>query len=244
MTIADSINNRRINDTDDINAVVSRWTKYNAPKDASTIYKYLGPTIDSAITSYAGGNKSLRVPAYRIAFDALKTFDATKGADIRTHVYNNLKRLNRLNAERSNIIHIPEGVSKDRSVIARAISDFVEEYDREPNDDELSDITKLSKKRINKIMDYRSVISGSESVTAEGADRVSDKKISDDTYIDYLYASSDNIDKKIIEMTSGVRGNKIYKSTEVARSLNMTPAAISIRMNNLRKRMADIRSMV
>lgn len=244
MTIADSINNRRIQDTDDINTVISRWVKYNAPKDASAIYNHLKPTIDSAVTSYAGGNRSMRVPAYRIAFDAVKTFDPSKGVDVRTHVYNNLKRLNRINADRSNIVHIPEGVSRDRQLIAKTISDFTDEYNREPNDDELSDITKLSKKRIDHIMSHSSAISSSESVTAEGADRVSSKGISDDTYIDYLYSSSDNIDKKIIEMTSGVRGSKIYKSTEVARRLNMTPAAVSLRMNNLRKRMADIRSLV
>lgn len=244
MTITDSINSRRAIDTDDINTVISRWTKYNTPKDASTIYSYLSPTINSAIKSYAEGNSSLRVPAYRLAFDAVKTFDPTRGVDIRTHVYNNLKRLNRIHSDRSNIVHIPEGLSKDYAIVSKAMAEFYDTYDREPNDDELSDITKLSKKRIQRILSHNNPISGSESVTADGADKVYSRGISDDTYIDYLYSSSDPIDKRIIELTSGVRGSKIHKSTEVARRLNITPAAVSLRMNNLRKRMADIRRLL
>lgn len=152
--------------------------------------------------------------------------------------------MSRIKAERSNIVHIPENVSHDYSLISKAISNFYDEHSREPNDDELADITKLSKKRISKVLNMNSPISGSESVTDEGADRVSHKGISDDTYIDYLYASSDPIDKKIIEMTSGVRGRKIYKGSDVARRLNMTPAAVSLRMNNLRSRMADIKGLL
>ena len=70
------------------------------------------------------------------------------------------------------------------------------------------------------------------------------KGISDDTYIDYLYASCDPIDKKIIELTSGRRGSKIYPNSDVARRLNITPAAVSLRMNNLRNKMAELRGML
>ena len=245
MSVSDRINNTRASESDDINVLASRWVKYKAPKDASALYKYLQPTINSAISSYGGGDKSLRVPAYRIAFSALSTYDPTRGTDIKTHIHNNLKRLNRIQAERSNVIHVPENVAHDRSIIARAITTFTDEHGREPNDDELSDITKLSKKRLDKIMSNNyNVISSSGSVTEDGADRVSSKAISDDTYIDYLYSSSDNLDKKIIELMSGYRGKKIYSGQEVARRLNITPAAVSLRMTKLRERMADIRRLV
>lgn len=244
MAISDNINNRRATDNVEIDDLVSRWKQYNAPKDASALYTYLSPTINSAVTSYAGGDKSLRVPAYRLAFDALRTYDPSKGADIKTHVYNNLKRLNRLHADRSNITHVPEGVAHDRNIIAKAISNFQDEYNREPNDDELSDITKLSKKRIDKILGRTNIISGSEAVTDEGADRISKTGISEDTYIDYVYSSSDDIDKKIIEMMSGHRGRKIYSGNEAARKLNMTPAAISLRINKIRDRMAEVKGLL
>ena len=244
MRIVNAINNRRATDTDDISVVLDRYRKYKTPKDASALYKYLGPTINSAISSYAGGNKEFRVPAYRLAFDAINTFDPSRGVDVKTHVFNNLKRLNRIYADRSNIVHIPEGVAKDYSVVSKAIYDFQDEHGREPNDDELSDITKLSKKRISKILSRGSTISGSESVTEEGGDRVSSRGISDDTYIDYLYTSCDPIDKKIIELTSGRRGSKIYSNLDVARRLNITPAAVSMRMNNLRNKMTELRGML
>lgn len=242
--VKNSINNMRAPDLEDINEIASRWVKYKLPKDGTALHKHLAPIVSSAITSYGGGAKDLKVQAYKLAFDAINTFDPSKGADIKTHVYNNLKRLNRVAAIRSNIVRIPEGVSRDYATVSRAIRDFSDEYGRDPNDDELSDITKLSKKRIDSILNRNSFISGSESVTAEGADRVSAKGISMDTYIDYLYASSDNIDKSIIEMSSGYRGKPILPNNVISRKLGLTPAAISIRMNALRKRMAEIKDVV
>lgn len=243
-SVIDNINNMRAPDLEDMNEIASRWVKYKIPKDGTALHKYLSPIINSAITSYGGGSKDLKVQAYKLAFDAIKTFDPAKGADIKTHVYNNLKRLNRVAASRSNIVRVPEGVARDYSMVSKAIRDFSDEYGRDPNDDELSDITKLSKKRIDRILNRNSFISGSESVTAEGADRVSSKGISMDTYIDYLYASSDNIDKSIIEMSSGYRGKPILSNTVISRKLGLTPAAISLRMNSLRKRMAEIKDML
>lgn len=244
MSIVNSINNQRSTPNTSITDTVVRWQKYKSPSDASELYKHISPTINSAITTFAGGNKDLRVPAYRLAFDAMETFDPAKGTDIKTHVFNNLKRLNRINADRSNIVHVPEGVAKDYSVISKAISNFYDEHDREPTDDELSDITKLSKKRIDKIMSRSSVITESGSTTDEGSDLIKHKGISDDTYIDYIYASSDPIDKKIIEMTAGQRGRKILQGAEVARRLRMTPAAVSLRMNKLRDKMIELRGLV
>lgn len=244
MSIADSINNLRSTDSDDINVVVDRWKTYKSPKDANTIYNALKPVISGAIKSYGGGDKSLTPQAYRIAYDSLKSYDKSKGTDVKTHVYNHLKRLNRISADRNNIVHIPEGVSRDYGVVSKAIATFSDEHGRDPNDDELSDITKISKKRIDKILNRSTHISGSEAVTEEGADRVTHSGLSSDTYIDYLYSSSDNIDKKIIEMTAGKGGRRIYSNAEVARRLRMTPAAVSQRMNKLRDRMAEVKQLV
>ena len=244
MSITDSINNVRSTETGDINSVVERWKVYKSPKDATAIYTMLKPTISGAIQSYGGGDKSLTAQAYRIAYDSLNSYDKSKGTDVKTHVHNHLKRLNRVYADRNNIVHIPEGVAKDYNTIAKAIANFSDEYNREPNDDELSDITKISKKRIDKILNRSTNISGSEAVTEEGGDRVTHSGISDDTYIDYIYSSSDNIDKKIIELTSGRKGSRIYSNSEVARRLKITPAAVSQRMNRLREKMAEIKRLL
>ena len=243
-TITDGINNMRAPDLTDPNELAARWNKYHLKKDGTALHKMLAPIIHSAITSYGGGYSGLKVPAYKLAFDAVATFDPNKGADVKTHVYNNLKRLNRISSDRSNIVHIPEGMSRDYSLIGKAINNFVDEYGREPNDDELADLTKLSKKRINHILNRNTVISGSASVTDEGADKVYDKGISMDTYIDYLYASSDDIDKKIIELSSGKGGSKIVQNAEIARRVGLTPAAVSLRMNKLRDKMITLREVL
>ena len=243
-SITDTINSQRAVDTDDINTVITRWQKTGNSADASRLYDYLGNTVSSAIQSYGKGDKGLRVPAYRIAFDAIKSYDPTKGADLRTHVFTRLQRLNRVEAQRSQIVKIPEGVSKDYSVIGTAIRDFVDSHNREPNDDELSDITGLSRKRIDRILGRSTPISGTQSTTDIGGDTVLNKGISEDTYIEYLYASSDPIDKKIIELTSGFRGRPVVSSKEAARQLRITAPAVSQRMIRLRKKMDELKSLL
>ena len=244
MNIADSINSRRSTDSDDISVVVNRYKQYKSPADASALYRHLNSTINSAISSYAGGSKDFRVAAYRLSFDAIDTFDPSRGVDVKTHVFNNLKRLNRIYSDRTNIVHVPEGVAKDYNIVSKAIVNFNDEHNRDPNEDELADITKLSKKRINNILSRGSTISGSVSVTDTGADKVSSSGISDDTYIEYLYSSCDPIDKKIIELTSGKGGSRIYQNSEVARRLNITPAAVILRMSKLREKMAELRGLL
>ena len=244
MNVVDAINNRRAGDTQDINELVTRWNKYHLDKDGSALHEYLKPTISSALNSFAAGQTSLRVPAYKLAFEAIASYDPSKGADVKTHVYNGLRRLSRVSAQRGNIVHIPEDNARDYKIISRAIADFTDDRGREPNDDELSDITGLSRKRIDRIMNRNSIISSTESFTEEGGDRVKQKGISTDTYLDYLHASSDDIDKGIIEMSSGWRGRQLSTNADIAKRLGITPAAVSQRMNKLRERMTELKGLL
>ena len=244
MNATDIINNRRSPDLTDMNELAARWNKYHLQKDGTALHNMMRPLIDSAIRSYGSGVHGLRVQAYKLAFDALGTYNPEKGADIKTHIFNNLKRLNRISSQRGAIVHVSENSARDYATVARAISNFNDEYGRDPNDDELSDITKISKKKLDKILSRNTVISGSESVADDGSDRVYTKGIDMDNYIEYIYASSDNLDKSIIELSSGFRGKPIYKSTDIARKLKITPAAVSQRMAKLRDRMSEIRGLI
>lgn len=61
------------------------------------------------MTSYAGGiSDKLRVPAANLALHAAKGYDGSKGAGASTYIFHALKRLNRVSAQRSSILHIPE----------------------------------------------------------------------------------------------------------------------------------------
>lgn len=244
MNIQESINARRAPELNDMQDLAIRWNKYHLKNDGTALHNMMKPLVDGAIRSYGAGVPGLRVQAYKIAFDAIGTYNPEKGADIKTHIFNNLKRLNRVSAQRTNIAHVSENLARDYAMVAKSIANFNDEYGRDPNDDELSDITKLSTKKLDKILNRNTIISGSESVTAEGADRVYKKDNDINDYIEYLYASSDPVDKSIIEMSSGFRGKPIMQNTDIARKLKITPAAVSQRMEKLRERMSDLRGLV
>ena len=95
-----------------------------SPDNRKVMRDYLAPTVKSALRSYAGDDTSLEPRAWILAMDSLKSFDASKGAALTTHVHNNLKRLNRIRMERSTAMHVPENVRTD----ADDIGEFVRDY--------------------------------------------------------------------------------------------------------------------
>ena len=59
---------------------------------------------------------------------------------------------------------------------------------------------------------------------------------------DYVYYDLDPIDKKIFEWTTGYAGSKIIPKGEVAKKLRITPAAVSLRINKIVKKLEEGRA--
>ena len=221
--------------------VVMKWQKTSDPKDADQVLKRLRPTIDSALQSFAGGDRRLRARANIIALDALRSFDPARETKASTMAYHHLQRLNRISAQRSNVVHIPESVANDFAAITKASAELADRNGIEPSVEDLADYTGISEKRINNLEFYGGIKSESASRDDEGRDVVGFNMTKDPVYLDYLYRSVGPIDKKIIEFTSGFNGRKLLPGTEIAKRLHITPAAVSQRLNKLTKRLADIR---
>ena len=228
----------------EIAAMVEEYRKTGSKEASSAILKYAEPTMRTAIYSFAGGDPRYRIQAAKLALDAAKSYDPTKGADLKTHIYNNLQRLNRISSARSNIVHIPENVSALYTTISKGRADFEDRYDRTPSDQELSDFLSIPVKTINRVDRYNQPVSESMTYTPEGEETFGFKSTRDNDYLEYLYRSSSPVDQKIIEYGTGYNGNKMLSGKDIAHKLKMTPAAVSQHMAKLSDKMSKLRDLV
>ena len=231
----------------DIGTLVSAWQR--TPDDGqltAEVLKRMQPTISSAINSYAPGmERQLTVKAARLTLDALRTYDPKRGVAASTHVFHNLKRLNRLGARAQNIIPQSEYAAAERKLVLSAFDKFTDDRGREPSLGELADATGLSIKRLERVLDSNSVVNESSTLTQDSMkDTLGTSGLTDDDYLEYVYASVDPVSQKIIEWTSGRRGAAILSNNQIAAKLSISPAAVSQRKNKIQRMLSDARSLV
>lgn len=231
---------------DSIETVIRRWQAGENKDDAAKILKYLSPTINSAMNSYAAGdNGKLRVKAAALALDAMRTFDPARGVSPQTFAFHNLKRLSRISSDRASVIRIPEEQRMQYNQLTEAAARFEDDHGREPSTAELADLTGLTEKRIDTIMNNNAVFSESATINPETGDSgFGVRGMSDMDYLSYVYAGASPVDQKIIEWSSGMHGKPILGTGDIAKKLNITPAAVSQRKNKLFAQLSEMRTLI
>ena len=212
---------------------------------SSDFLKDMETTINNSVTNYAGNDQAYKTQARILALDAAKSFDPSRGADIKTHVFNNLKRLQRISAQRGNLTKVPEGAALQRLVIQRAMREYEADNGDSPTTEQLADIVGMPSKRIDAIMNYKPVVSDSAASNEEGDSMAADKVTAAlNLYDKYIYNELDTTDKKIYEWTTGYGKGIKLSGIEIAKKLNITPAAVSKRYNNIAQKFAKDRALI
>jgi DNA-directed RNA polymerase specialized sigma subunit len=226
--------------------LVPIWTKDPNEEITSIVLKKLKPTISSAMTSYAPGHqKDLVVKAAKLSLDALRSFDPSRGVDPATHVFNQLKRLNRYATKRQNIIPISERRAMMYKLVQQASDQFQDDYGREPSELELADLTGLSLRKVRQILDGDSIVSETSQVNPESHNSTFfSSDLTDDDYYEYVYRSVGPIDQKIMEWSSGKRGKKPLQVKEIAEKLHISPSAVSARRQKILDMLSEVRGLV
>lgn len=207
----------------------SQWKASPTDTNYAAVFEEVKPIIDSAMTSFAGGDNSLRTRAHILTAEAIQSWDPKAGAALRSHVYSRLQRLQRVRAERGAAVRIPENVETDKRMVARFISEYRDKQGVDPDLDEIIDGTSISKKRIMRTR-TREYPEGSQSTDKGDLPATKGKA---DVWRDYVYHDLDARGKKVFELTTGYNGSKIVSKTEIARRLQITPAAVSLRVNQI-----------
>lgn len=228
--------------TDKLTESFNLWKQKKDPVYLEQTLQALKPTISSAITSFAKTDSpDIRLKAQNLAIKALKTYDPSKGASLKSHVMLQLQPLSRYALQSRGIIGLSPTQIQMVSALKKEIADFEDKFGREPTDTELADRMGLSLKRINKIRALARPQTSFEQLS-EGEQEAppifqSDKERE---WAEFVYFESDPIDKKIMEWKLGWNNQPILKNYEIAKRLNITPSAVTQRLIKIQRKLSKL----
>jgi DNA-directed RNA polymerase specialized sigma subunit len=216
------------------------------PDRLNDVVDNLSPVINYSLSSInAGADNLIKNKAKIFAADAIKKFNPNAGAALPTWVSGQLMQLKRFKREVNQPVKVPERVQLDAYTLSRAEQEFFDKHDREPDVEELSDYSKIPRKRIEKIRrSFRAM--PSQGAIGEGLTQ-SETDFGAEA-LDYVYKDADRVDRKIIEMKTGYGGR--YESmspNKISAMLGLTPSQLtrrsiklSLRIQEIEKNLQDI----
>lgn len=222
-----------------------KWKKEQTPANMGELLTASRPVLDTAIKSYGRGNQALLPSARRLAVDAFKTYDPSKGAKLQTHLMTQLQPLRRKAREAENVVNVPERVSADLYRLDQSNQALTDQLGREPSDRELADHTGLSMKRIGHVRTFQGTETAeSQLVDPEGGVFYpgTEQPDPDRILIEYVHHDLDPVDQKILEWSTGLYGKDQLQKQEIANRLGLSPGAVSQRAAKIAKRLAELKS--
>lgn len=220
------------------------WKANPTPDGNAAFLQTLQPTIDKAISAHVGqGSPLLTSRARRMALDAVRSYDPTRGTRLGTHLFNQLQGLKRVARQQSTILGVPERVSLDRYHLEEAHKSLAAELGRDPTDGELADHTGFSLRRMAHVRSYQPAVSqGMMESLGEGAFTGGvqpGRDGSQEMWLRMVYEDLDPFDQKVMEHALGMHGNPVLPNHKIASKLNRSPGYISQRKRYIQQRLDE-----
>lgn len=118
-----------------------QWKQEPTPQNTRTLMKQFEPLFNQKVQQWrapvvpeAAFKANLKINAIQ----AFQTFDPNRGAALRTHLENRLKKTMRFNTQHQNYASIPEGRANRIGDVQRATDELTEELGREPRPEEIA----------------------------------------------------------------------------------------------------------
>lgn len=180
--------------------------------------------------------------AYILAAQALEKYDPSLGVPFDRYLKSQLQPIRRIGRQLHEPITIPERYRRYKAAIEQAREELYDELDREPSQQELADRTGLSQRQMERLQSVdRNVmpVGGYLRATAtdespEGLLPAVDEYDEAREWEDYVYHDLDDVDKQIYD----ARRKGLMSNIDLAKSLNLTPAAVSQRASKIESRIA------
>jgi len=219
------------------------WQRNQSPDNMNELLRAAQATIGKALSSFAAGDKSYTGRAKRLAIDAFRNYDPSKGTKLSTHLMIRLKPLQREYTQRSSILSVPERVQLDKLRLEQSERALTEELGREPSDAEISDRTGFAARRIAHVRKFarRRFAEGQmRSPEGEPVQGVAEDVTPEDVWFEYVHHDLDPVDKKILEWKTGMYGKRTFTTNEIARRLNITASAVSQRAAKIALKLENV----
>lgn len=231
---------------DIISSAYNVWKADPKPKNLYNVVTLLDPTIKQAISHLGPDSQSPIVlgRARLTAAKAIKSYDPTKGAHLKTYITGDLQRMQRAVHQVSDPLPTPERTRRLQAEIAQAANIWAADNGSEPTDEELADATKLPLKQITKVrtrmrsrMPMSTYEEGSSDDEDEGADVSTQDRSEYDDWMDACYHDLGDLDRKIMMYRTGYRGETVLSNNEISAKLKISPSVVSQRSHRIQEKL-------
>jgi DNA-directed RNA polymerase specialized sigma subunit len=213
------------------------WEQDKTPKGNSLILGAIDPVVRKGTSMYGGVSPLSRSRARKLALEGLGTYDRSRSR-LQSHLINQLKGLHRISKQQQEVVRAPERVLLDRFKLQRYEQDFLDETGRDATDDELSNQSGFSLKRIKHIRGWHPGMTSSqlEAISPNLAGgQFSGDETSQAAWLEVVYDSLSPMDQKVMELSLGLHGRKALSNQAIAKTLKRTPGAISQRKKKIQE---------
>ena len=224
---------------DPLHAAYKTWSSSpKGPNDNAAVLTAMTPHIERSARAHVGElNPILRSRARQMAMAGLQTYDPSRGTRVGSHLHNHLQGLKRVSAQLAQGVRIPERVVLDRRTVDGATRELADDLGRDPTDDEISEHTGISGKRLATIRRGTGMSINTGRFAGAGEDG-SDlmpavKQPESDAFLSLLYDDLSPTDKLVFEHTLRWQGKPHLGTNELAEKLRVTPGAISQRKQRI-----------
>lgn len=218
------------------------------------LYQAHGGLINAASQRYSGGlpKAAIRGAALQRYTVALQGYNPDKGAQFKTHLYNEMRRLGRYKAKYSNVARI---ASEDRGGLINLYNQVApnlrEQFGREPTNEELADEMKLMAQDVVELQSKMTKITPKaigtlrkemrRDLTLEEPSEFGETSIAGgsqyERVVTFLHGSLSPEQQLIIEHTVPGFGKPIIENDmELGRTLNMSPQKVRALKAQIRRK--------
>lgn len=209
------------------------WKGDPSPANNASMLRTVQPILDGGINTYVGeSNPIIQSSARQIALQGLRSYDPSRSR-LQTHLYNHLQGLKRVYRKQTSPVHVPERITQDRYQLDQYTQELADELGRDPTDDELSNRTGFSPKRLARVRSYTPGVAEGTldniDPSLAGAASHPAAKAGQDAWLQIVYSELPTLDQQILEHTVGLNGRPKLSNMQIAKKLGRSPGAISQR---------------
>jgi DNA-directed RNA polymerase specialized sigma subunit len=217
---------------------ILEWQKTKDPRLFADLVIRYQPVINSVVNKYSTvgvAPATLRTQATSQLIKSFNTFDATKGTQPTTHIWNNLQKVQRIASESQISGHIPEHRNLKRATFNIIKQSLEDRIGYEPSTDELADELKWNKKETGRMLNE---IHGETTASQAKFDFYGNsitRESKDKALVDYLYSELSGKDKVVFEHTFGFAGKPVLNNKQIAEKLRTNEMFV----HRAKKRMSE-----
>jgi DNA-directed RNA polymerase specialized sigma subunit len=213
------------------------WWIDKSPTNLNNVVRSLDNTVSYKMSSMGiADNPQMKHQARLFVADAIKKYDPASGASLHTWAQSHLQSMHRFKRENQGPVKVPDRAALDAWSIEKANRELTDELGYEPDVKQLADKSNISVKRIAAVRKATRPVAAASQMYDEGS-TLSDHM---GEALEYVYDESDQLDKKIIEMTTGYGGVTMLQKNQIAIKLGISPSQVTRRSERIGMKLQEM----